>query len=83
MMVTQGPRGALVLEEGKETWSKPRPVEKPVDICGAGDSFAEGTALTIAMTRDPMVAAGFGNLVASITVTIKERSLHRLQKCWL
>lgn len=54
-----------------------------MDIRGAGDSFAEGTALTMAMTRGPMVAVGFGNLVASITVTIKERSLHLPQKCWL
>jgi sugar/nucleoside kinase (ribokinase family) len=71
VMVTHGPQGALVVEEGKETWAKARPVEKPVDICGAGDSFAAGTALTMAVTGDPVVAAGFGNLVASITVMKK------------
>jgi len=71
VMVTHGPQGALVVEEGKETWAKARPVEKPVDICGAGDSFAAGTALTMAVTGDPVVAASFGNLVASITVMKK------------
>jgi rfaE bifunctional protein kinase chain/domain len=71
LFLTHGPKGALVFEEGKETWSKPRPVEKPVDICGAGDSFAAGTALTMAVTHDPVEAASFGNIVASITVMKK------------
>lgn len=71
LFVTHGPKGALVLEEGKEAWAKPRPVEKPVDICGAGDSFAAGTALTMAVTHNPLEAATFGNIVASITVMKK------------
>jgi rfaE bifunctional protein kinase chain/domain len=71
LFLTHGPKGALVFEDGKETWSKPRPVDKPVDICGAGDSFAAGTALTMAVTRDPVEAASFGNIVASITVMKK------------
>ena len=71
VMVTHGRQGALVVEEGKETWAKPRPVENPVDICGAGDSFAAGTALAMAVTGDPVAAASFGNLVASITVMKK------------
>jgi rfaE bifunctional protein kinase chain/domain len=71
IMVTHGPKGALVITEGQETWAKAWPVEKPVDICGAGDSFAAGTALALAVTRDPVVSAGFGNLVASITVMKK------------
>ena len=71
IMVTHGPKGALVLEENKETWAEARPVENPVDICGAGDGFAAGTALTMAVTGDPVTAASFGNLVASITVMKK------------
>jgi rfaE bifunctional protein kinase chain/domain len=71
LFLTQGPKGALVYEEGKETWSRPRPVEKPVDICGAGDSFAAGTALALAVTHDAVEAASFGNIVASITVMKK------------
>jgi len=71
VMVTHGAQGALVVEDDKETWAKARPVEKPVDICGAGDSFAAGAALTMAVTGDPVTAASFGNLVASITVMKK------------
>jgi len=71
LFVTHGPQGALVVEEGKETWATPHAVEKPVDICGAGDSFAAGTALTMAVTGDPVLAASVGNLVASITVMKK------------
>ncbi|MGO8813275.1 MAG: bifunctional heptose 7-phosphate kinase/heptose 1-phosphate adenyltransferase [Terriglobia bacterium] len=71
LFVTHGPKGALVIEEEKECWSRPRSVEKPVDICGAGDSFAAGTALALAVTHDPVEAASFGNIVASITVMKK------------
>ena len=41
---------------------------KAVDICGAGDSFSAGAACALAATGDPVEAAWFGNLVASITV---------------
>ena len=71
LVVTHGSQGALVIEERRETWAKAHPVENPVDICGAGDSFAAGTALTMAVTGDPVAAASFGNLVASITVMKK------------
>jgi rfaE bifunctional protein kinase chain/domain len=71
IMVTHGPKGVLVIEDGKETWVPARTVEKPVDICGAGDSFAAGAALILAVTRDALAAARFGNLVASITIMKK------------
>ena len=41
---------------------------KPIDICGAGDSFSAGAACALAATGNPIEAAWFGNLVASITV---------------
>lgn len=68
MLMTDGAQGAFVLEEGRETWARARAVEKPVDICGAGDSFAAGAALAMAVTGDPVEAAHFGNLVASVTI---------------
>lgn len=71
MMVTHGSKGALVLEEGKEAWAEAQAVEHPVDICGAGDSFAAGFALAMAVTGEPVTAARFGNLVASITIMKK------------
>ena len=71
LFVTQGAKGAVVIEEGAERWAEAHPVENPVDICGAGDSFAAGCAMTMAVTRDPVASAGFGNLVASVTVMKK------------
>jgi len=71
LVVTHGSKGALVLEEGRETWAEAQPVDHPVDICGAGDSFAAGYSLTMAATHDPLAAARFGNLIASITIMKK------------
>jgi sugar/nucleoside kinase (ribokinase family) len=44
------------------------PIEKPVDICGAGDAFSAGAAVALAVTGDPCAAAAFGNLTASVTI---------------
>ena len=71
MIVTDGENGALVVEPGKETFCKTKPISKPVDICGAGDSFSAGMALALAVTGSPVEAAHFGNLVASITIMKK------------
>jgi len=71
MVVTEGSRGALVVQPGKETLVETRAVESPVDICGAGDSFSAGAAMALAVTRCPIEAARFGNLVASITIMKK------------
>jgi sugar/nucleoside kinase (ribokinase family) len=50
---------------------KAKRVENPVDICGAGDSFSAGAALTLKVTGDPIASVRFGNLVASITIMKK------------
>ncbi len=71
LVVTHGARGALVVEDGGETWAPAKPVENPVDICGAGDSFSAGAALALAVTGSVLEAARFGNLVASITIRKK------------
>jgi bifunctional ADP-heptose synthase (sugar kinase/adenylyltransferase) len=71
LIVTHGPRGALVVQEEKETWAETRGVERPVDICGAGDSFAAACALAMAVTGDPVAAARVGNLAASVTIMKK------------
>jgi bifunctional ADP-heptose synthase (sugar kinase/adenylyltransferase) len=71
MMVTRGGEGAVVFDERGETVVEGRMVEKPVDICGAGDSFSAGAAMTLAVTGSGVEAARFGNLVASITVMKK------------
>jgi len=71
LMVTEGGAGARVVDERGETMVAGLAVEKPVDICGAGDSFSAGAAMTLAVTRSAVEAAGFGNLVASITIMKK------------
>jgi rfaE bifunctional protein kinase chain/domain len=71
MIVTDGAKGALVVEPHQETFCKTKPISEPVDICGAGDSFSAGTALALAVTDSPVEAARFGNLVASITIMKK------------
>jgi bifunctional ADP-heptose synthase (sugar kinase/adenylyltransferase) len=55
------------IEDGSETAVPTRAIEKPVDICGAGDSFAAGAGLVLALRGSPVEAARFGNLIASIT----------------
>jgi bifunctional ADP-heptose synthase (sugar kinase/adenylyltransferase) len=71
LAVTAGGEGALVVGPAGMTWARTRSIAKPVDICGAGDSFSAGAALALKVTGDPLEAARFGNLVASITIMKK------------
>ncbi len=71
LIVTHGPRGALVIQDEGEAWAETLPVENPVDICGAGDSFAAACAMALAVTGDPVTAARLGNLAASVTIMKK------------
>jgi bifunctional ADP-heptose synthase (sugar kinase/adenylyltransferase) len=71
LIVTHGGDGAEVVADSGVHWVAGRRVEEPVDICGAGDSFSAGAALTLAVTHDPVTAAEFGNRVASITIMKK------------
>lgn len=68
LVVTEGAAGVRLLTPSLDTRVPGRKV-KPVDICGAGDSFSAGAACALAITDSPVEAAKFGNLVASITVT--------------
>ncbi len=71
LVVTHGSEGAELVEERGARWAPALPVAHPVDICGAGDSFSAGAALALRITGDPLAAAAFGNLVASITIMKK------------
>ena len=68
LIVTHGGEGASVLNKDGKHHVPGKRILKPVDICGAGDSFSAGGAVTLAVTGDAVQAAKFGNLVASITV---------------
>ena len=71
LVVTHGGRGARLYTAAGDTWVATRPVEKPVDICGAGDSFTAGAVCALAVTGDMRRAAEFGNQVAAITIMKK------------
>jgi sugar/nucleoside kinase (ribokinase family) len=71
LIVTHGGSGALVVDDRGAQWARAIPVDNPVDICGAGDSFSAGAALTLKATGDALAAAQFGNCVASITIMKK------------
>ena len=71
LIVTHGGEGAQLIDSNGATWIPTQAVEHPVDICGAGDSFSAGAALTLKVTGDAVAAVRFGNLVASITIMKK------------
>lgn len=73
LIVTHGGDGAQVWQPGSAgpTWVATRKVENPVDICGAGDSFSAGAAMTFAATGSALEAVRVGNLVASVTIMKK------------
>jgi rfaE bifunctional protein kinase chain/domain len=68
LIVTHGGRGAEIVDESGVRWVETARVEKPVDICGAGDSFSAGASMALRVSGDPEAAVRFGNLVASITI---------------
>jgi rfaE bifunctional protein kinase chain/domain len=68
LIVTDGPNAVTVLGAGTKQFCETKPIPNPVSICGAGDSFSAGAAMALAVTRSPIRAVEFGNLVASITI---------------
>jgi rfaE bifunctional protein kinase chain/domain len=71
LIITHGGDGALVVDTGGRRWAATRRVERPVDICGAGDSFSAAASMALKVTGDAVQAAEFGNLVAGITIMKK------------
>ena len=68
LVVTRGAEGALLVDdEGVREISAPT-VEEPVDICGAGDSFAAGMGLVLGSGGDMETAIRFGGLVSRVTI---------------
>jgi rfaE bifunctional protein kinase chain/domain len=68
LFVTEGADGVQIVTSAGLQRVPTRPVEAPVDICGAGDSFSAGAVCALALGATEGEAAHFGNLVASITV---------------
>jgi rfaE bifunctional protein kinase chain/domain len=68
LLVTRGGDAVDVITLAASARVPVKKVETPVDVCGAGDSFAAGAAVAFCLTRDPVRAAGFGSKVAGITI---------------
>ncbi len=71
LIVTRGGEGAEIWDENGRSAIPARNIETPLDICGAGDSFTAGGALTHSVTNSAREAARVGNLVASVTIMKK------------
>jgi rfaE bifunctional protein kinase chain/domain len=69
LFVTRGGEAVHVVDSQGESIVSVRKVENPVDVCGAGDSFAAGAAAALFVTGDAVRAAEFGNRIAGITIT--------------
>jgi len=71
MLVTQGDRGVVLIDDGGERLVPCESIPCPVDICGAGDSFAAGLALAMRVTGDWAAAIRFAHLAAGVTIMKK------------
>lgn len=68
LIVTEGERGARIIDDRGERLLQTVTVSNPVDICGAGDSFSAGAASALAVGAEIDEAIHMGNLVASLTI---------------
>ena len=68
LVVTHGGDGVSLIEPAVVRRIATNKVAKPVDICGAGDSFSAAAASALAAGADAASAARFGNAVAAITI---------------
>jgi rfaE bifunctional protein kinase chain/domain len=71
LVVTIGGQGADVIDAQGRRRIAARPQPKPVDICGAGDSFSAGAATALAAGATIDEAVALGNAVASVTIMKK------------
>ncbi len=66
--MTLGANGCLFSNGSMTTHVNAYPVEPPIDIVGAGDTFLAAFGVALGAGVDPVLAASFGNLASSITV---------------
>ena len=66
--MTLGPNGCLYADNEGITHVEAYPVEPPIDIVGAGDTFLAAFGIALGAGIEPALAASFGNLASSITV---------------
>jgi bifunctional ADP-heptose synthase (sugar kinase/adenylyltransferase) len=69
LIVTQGPIGALLVDDIGERLIPAERILQPADVCCADGTFAAGMALALRASGDFSTAIRFGNLVSSIAIT--------------
>jgi rfaE bifunctional protein kinase chain/domain len=68
VFLTLGKLGILACTADRADHAPAPPVRGPIDIVGAGDSVAAGIVAALCAGADPLEAARFGNLCASVTI---------------
>lgn len=68
VVITRGGSGVDIFDDRGHSRVQTKRVPKPVDICGAGDSFTAGAACAWAAGASLEDAAQLGHLVASVTI---------------
>jgi sugar/nucleoside kinase (ribokinase family) len=69
VIVKRGGQGQFVYDvKGKHKWEVPAYPARPADLTGAGDAFCGGYLAGYRMTYDPLQAALYGNVSASLKV---------------
>ena len=66
--MTLGPKGCFYADDKGIIHAEAYPVEPPIDIVGAGDTFLAAFGVALGAGIEPALAASFGNLASSITV---------------
>lgn len=66
--VTLGPKGSLQIFGGRAVLIPPRPVEGPLDFCGAGDTFLAAYTAAVAAGADHAEAGQIGALASEVTI---------------
>lgn len=67
-IVTVGEEGCWISDGGEAVRIPARPVQPPIDICGAGDTFLSAFACCLAGGAELAEAAQAGNLASSVTI---------------
>lgn len=71
IVVTDGPRGLRLWDRGAETWfhlRSPWPVDRPLDVCGAGDQTLAVLGVCLAAGVDWLSACDLANVAAGLKV---------------
>jgi sugar/nucleoside kinase (ribokinase family) len=69
VVVKRGGQGQAIYDvKGKHKWEVPAYPSRPADPTGAGDAFSGGYLAGFGKTYDPLQAALYGNVSASLKV---------------